>query len=187
MALRRGTLERGHCGKCADTEVIGLIEEPARWRDVVWVCRQHRETELERRRGANERRMYEAKQAEWYDERAQVLAAIELLPQAERAELHLLAARGPARHSTLAGSAPLRNEFGSRLPLAVCDRNRVYGAGGAVTVPNAPVRIGVLHGAVGGAVAAAGTGTPAPGSTIPALTNCWTDQAVNGIRAWPRA
>ncbi len=96
MALRRGTLERGRCGECADTDVIGLIEEPARWRDVVWICRQHRETELERRRGADERRMYEAKQADWYDERAQVLAAIELLPAAERAELHALAARGPA-------------------------------------------------------------------------------------------
>jgi len=96
MALRRGTIARGLCVDCGDAQVIGLIADPPKWREVVWVCRQHRETELERRRGADERRMYEAKQADWYDERAQVLAAIELLPAAERAELHAIAARGPA-------------------------------------------------------------------------------------------
>ncbi len=95
MALRRGTLARGRCVGCGDAQVIGLIADPAKWREVVWVCRQHRETELERRRGADERRMYEAKQADWYDERARVLAAIELLPPDERARLHAIAERGP--------------------------------------------------------------------------------------------
>jgi len=106
MALRRGTIARGLCVDCNDSQVIGLIADPVRWREVVWVCWQHRETELERGRGADERRMYEAKQADWYDERAQVLAAIELLPTPERAELHALAARGPAG-MRLSPGAPL--------------------------------------------------------------------------------
>lgn len=187
VALRRGTLERGRCAACGETEVTALIADPAAWREVVWICREHRETELERRRGASERRTYEAKQVVWYDERARVLAAIELLPPAERAELHALAARGPAGMRLLPG-APLYvmnlvHVYNGRFATA----EQVYGAGGAVTVPNAPVRIGVLHGAVGGAVAAAGTGVPVPGSTIPAPINCSADHAVNGIRAWPRA
>ena len=106
MALRRGTIARGLCIDCDDAQVIGLIADPAKWREVVWVCRHHRESELERRRGADERRMYEVKQADWYDERAQVLAAIELLPAAKRAELHALAARGPAG-MRLSRGAPL--------------------------------------------------------------------------------
>ncbi len=106
MALRRGTLERGRCRECGEADVIGLIEEPARWREAVWVCREHRATELERRREAAERRAYQDKQAAWYDERARVLAAIELLPPNERAQLHALAARGPAG-TQLSPGAPL--------------------------------------------------------------------------------
>ncbi len=106
MAVRRGAIARGRCLDCGEAQVIGLIADPARWREVVWICREHRETELERRRGASERRTYEAKQVVWYDERARVLAAIELLPLAERAELHALAARGPAGMRLLPG-APL--------------------------------------------------------------------------------
>jgi len=106
MALRRGTLERGRCRECGDIDVIGLIEEPARWREVVWVCREHRETEYERRREAEAQRAYQAKQEVWYDERARVLAEVELLPPDERAQLHALAARGPAGW-TLSPEAPL--------------------------------------------------------------------------------
>jgi len=94
MALRRGTLDRGRCADCGDTAVIGLIADPARWREAVWVCREHRAAELERRLEDMERRAYEAKQAVWYDERAQALAAIELLPSDEQARLRALAARG---------------------------------------------------------------------------------------------
>ena len=106
MALRRGTLERGHCRACDAREVVGLIADPADWRAVVWVCREHRQAELERRRDAAAQRAYQAQQAAWYDERARMLAAIELLPPAERARLHALAARGPAG-STLSSEAPL--------------------------------------------------------------------------------
>jgi len=63
MALRRGTLERGRCRECGETDVIGLIEEPARWREAVWVCREHRQAELERLRDTAAQRAADAKQA----------------------------------------------------------------------------------------------------------------------------
>ncbi len=106
MSLRRGMLARGRCRDCGATDVIGLIEDPARWREAVWVCRAHREAKLERRAEATERRAYQDKQAAWYDERAHVLAAIGLLPPNERAQLHALAARGPAG-TQLSPGAPL--------------------------------------------------------------------------------
>jgi len=106
MALRRGTLERGRCRVCGDAEVIGLIAEPARWREVEWVCREHRQAELDRRRDDADQRAAEVKQAVWYAERARVLAAIDLLPPAEQAQLHKLAVRGPAGMQ-LSPGAPL--------------------------------------------------------------------------------
>jgi len=106
MALRRGTMQRGVCQICGTTDVLGIIEDPARWREVVWVCREHREAELERRREDAAQRTANAKQAAWYDERARVLAAIELLPLDERARLEALAERGPAG-MRLSPGAPL--------------------------------------------------------------------------------
>ena len=106
MALRRRTLERGSCRFCGDAEVIGLIAEPSRWRDVVWVCREHRQAELDRRRDDADQRAAEVKQAAWYEERARVLAAIELLPPDEQAQLRELAVRGPAG-MRLSPGAPL--------------------------------------------------------------------------------
>jgi len=106
MALRRGTLERGRCVECGAREVVGLIADPADWRAVVWVCREHREAELERRRAAEAERAYKAKQAVWYDERARVLAEVELLPPEQRATLQAFAARGPAG-TQLSPGAPL--------------------------------------------------------------------------------
>ncbi len=106
MALSRGTLARGRCRDCGATDVIGLIEDPARWREAVWVCLEHRAGELERRQDAEAKRAYQAKQEVWYDERARVLAAIELLLPDERARLHALAARGPAG-TQLSPGAPL--------------------------------------------------------------------------------
>jgi len=106
MALRRGTLERGRCRECGAREVVGVIADPADWRAVVWVCREHRQAELERRRDATAQRAADARQTAWYDERTRALAAIELLPPAERARLHALAARGPAG-TQLSPGAPL--------------------------------------------------------------------------------
>jgi hypothetical protein len=117
MALRRGTLERGRCRECGGAAVIGMIADPARWREVVWVCPEHRQAELDRRQADADRQEYEAKQAVWYDERERTLAAIELLPPAEKAWLHERAARGPAGWQLSAGS-----------PLYVMNLVRVYKA-----------------------------------------------------------
>lgn len=106
MALRRGTLARGRCQDCGAGEVVGLIADPGRWRDVVWVCLEHRQAELERRQDAAAQQAANAKQVAWYDERDLVLAAIKFLPQTEQAQLHALAARGPAG-TQLAPGAPL--------------------------------------------------------------------------------
>lgn len=95
MALKRGTMQRGTCQFCGTDAVIGLIEDPVCWRKVVWVCRAHRASELERRREVETKYAYQAKQDAWYDERDRVLAAIELLPPEERAQLHAAASRGP--------------------------------------------------------------------------------------------
>ncbi len=106
MALRRGTMRRGLCQICGTADVMGIVEDPQRWRDVVWVCREHRAAELERRREDAAQRTANAKQAAWYDERARVLAAVELLSPAERAQLHALAQQGPVG-TQLSPSAPL--------------------------------------------------------------------------------
>lgn len=96
MALRRGKLLRGACTVCGTADVEALIADPRRPLDVVWVCRNDRVVLHERAREAADRRLYEARQAAWYDERDQTLAAIALLPPAEQAKLQALAARGPA-------------------------------------------------------------------------------------------
>jgi len=106
MALRRGTMRRGLCQICGTTDVMGIIEEPQRWRDAVWVCREHRDVQLERRREDAAQHTANAKQTAWYDERTRVLAAIELLPPEERARLEALAERGPAG-MRLSPGAPL--------------------------------------------------------------------------------
>ncbi len=106
MALRRGTMKRGMCQICGTADVMGVIEDPQQWRDVVWVCREHRAAELERRREDAAQCTANAQQAAWYDERARVLAAIELLPPDERARLEALAERGPAG-MRLSPGAPL--------------------------------------------------------------------------------
>ncbi len=105
MALRRGTLVRGRCRECGASDVMGLIADPADWREAVWVCREHRQAELERRREDVAQRAADAKQAAWYDERTRVLAAIELLPPHEQARLHALASQGPL--GRLTPEAPL--------------------------------------------------------------------------------
>ena len=83
-----------------------MIADPGRWRDVVWVCLEHRQAELERRQDAAAQQAANAKQVAWYDERDLVLAAIKFLPPTEQAQLHALAARGPAG-TQLAPGAPL--------------------------------------------------------------------------------
>jgi len=107
MALRRGTMQRGLCQRCGTAaEVLAIIEDPQQWRDVVWVCRLDRDEARERQRDEQAELVRARERAAWADERTQVLAAIELLPPNERAQLHALAAQGPAGW-TLSPEAPL--------------------------------------------------------------------------------
>jgi len=106
MALRRGTMRRGLCQICGTTDVMGVVEDPQKWRDVVWVCRRDRAEARERQRDEQAELVRACERAAWADERTQVLAAIELLPPNERAQLHALAALGPAGW-TLSPEAPL--------------------------------------------------------------------------------
>lgn len=128
MALRRGSLERGHCGFCGSATVIARIADPVRWREIVWVCREHRRAELDRREGLAEQRAAEIRQAQWYAERDRVLSAIDLLPPDERAQLHILAAKGPAG-VRLSPDAPLYT-----MNLVRAFKSRLWPARGAVNV-----------------------------------------------------
>ncbi len=115
MALRRRTLARGCCRICGDAEVIGLIAEPTRWREVVWVCREHRQADLDRCREDAEQRAAEAKQAAWYLERARVVAAIRPSSAGRAGPTARARSPGSSRDATLARRAGLRHE--SRTPL----------------------------------------------------------------------
>ncbi len=128
MALRRGSLKRGHCGFCGGATVIATIPDPARWREIVWVCRDHRQAELGRRQELAEQRAAELRQAQWYAERDRVLAAIDLLPPEERAQLHTLAGKGPAG-VRLSPGAPLYT-----INLVRVFKSRLRPARGAVDV-----------------------------------------------------
>ncbi len=96
MALRRGTMLRGMCQICGTTDVMGMMEDPQRWRDVVWVCRRDRDVARERRRDEKAQLAANRERSGWAQERTRVLAAIDLLPPDVRARLHELTARGPA-------------------------------------------------------------------------------------------
>ncbi len=106
MALRRGTMKRGVCQICGTADVIGVVEDPQQWRDVVWVCRRDRDVARERQMKAQAQLRASRERAAWAEERTRVLAAIELLPPNERAQLLALAAQGPAGW-TLSPEAPL--------------------------------------------------------------------------------
>ena len=97
---------RGLCQSCGTADVMGVIEDSQRWRDVTWVCRRDRDDARERQRDDQAELVRARERAAWADERTRVLAAIELLPPNERAQLLALAAQGPAGW-TLSPEAPL--------------------------------------------------------------------------------
>jgi len=113
MALRRGTMVRGLCQICGTDDVIGIINDPQRWREVAWVCRRDEEAQLAASR----------ERAAWAEERTRVLAAIELLPPDIWARLHARAAQGPAGW-TLSPEAPLYMMNLVRVYKASRDRGR---------------------------------------------------------------
>ncbi len=106
MALQRGMMKRGLCQICGTTDVMGIIEDPQQWRDVVWICRRDRHVARQRQQEAEADLLASRERAAWADERTRVLAEVELLPPDERTRLCALAAQGPAG-STLSPEAPL--------------------------------------------------------------------------------
>jgi len=93
VAIARGKLPKGRCVRCsAWDDVTALILDPAKWREVVWVCRDHRADEIAWRTKSPEVDPAVA----WQTERERALTAIAALPEAQQAALRAIAARGPA-------------------------------------------------------------------------------------------
>ena len=91
VALARGTIVKEPCVVCGGrTNVTACIANPALWREVVWVCREHRRDEIAKRTPGPD------PAERWGRRREAALCAIAALPEAERARLHAIAARGPA-------------------------------------------------------------------------------------------
>jgi hypothetical protein len=93
VAIARGKLLKGRCVRCSCwDDVTALILDPTKWREVVWVCRDHRADEFVRLTKPAEIDPAVA----WQTERECALAAIAALPEAQQAALRAIAARGPA-------------------------------------------------------------------------------------------
>jgi len=75
---------------------MGVVEDPQRWRDVIWVCRRDRDVARERQVEAQAQLIASRERAAWAEERTRALAAIELLPPEAQAQLHEVASQGPA-------------------------------------------------------------------------------------------
>jgi len=105
MALRRGTMQRGLCQICGTADVMGVMEDPQRWRDVTWVCRRDRDVARERRRDEKAQLAANRERAAWAEERTRVLATIDLLPPDVRASRARISRTGG--HPTVARGAAL--------------------------------------------------------------------------------
>jgi hypothetical protein len=93
VAIARGTLTIAPCVVCGGyDELTANIADPTRWRDVVWVCRDHRADEIARRTTPPP----VDPAVVWQTERERALAAIAALPEVQQAALRAIAARGPA-------------------------------------------------------------------------------------------
>lgn len=95
VAIARGKIVKGACVVChRHDKVVAHIANPARWHDVVWTCREHRD---EVRTGGQTRADAPPIHGErWLDQREAVLSAITELSEEERERLYDVAARGPA-------------------------------------------------------------------------------------------
>jgi hypothetical protein len=92
MAIRRGTIVRESCRLCNEPNVTAYIADPAKWRTVVWLCREHRAAEIARLRAPSQEELLATRTAR----REAALASVAVLPEAVRAQLHAIAACGPA-------------------------------------------------------------------------------------------
>lgn len=91
MAIARGEMMKEACGVCQRRgDVIAYIADPARWSDVVWTCREHRNGAVELRRQLTSQR------PTWLDQREAALTAIADLSKEVRELLYEIASCGPA-------------------------------------------------------------------------------------------
>ena len=96
--LRRGKLCKGRCAICGEPEVLAAWDDPAKPREVRWLCAEH----YADRRDA--KREGDAARARLADQWADLRAELALLPPTVQAELHEAALRGPAGHGARPGS-----------------------------------------------------------------------------------
>jgi hypothetical protein len=81
VAIKRGTLKKHPCARCgAREDLTGFIADPKNWREVLWLCRDHHQTE-------RERRVKNAKRAAWAELRARFAAEWPSLPTDVQARL----------------------------------------------------------------------------------------------------
>lgn len=107
MALKRGKITKGFClePRCARTEVTAYIADPAKWREIVWVCRDHRDELI---RGIVERERARTKRDAWKTKREWAVSVFGTFPPEEQAAIRTLAARNPVfRDRELAVDSPL--------------------------------------------------------------------------------
>jgi hypothetical protein len=107
MALKRGKITKGLCvePRCASAEVTAYIADPTKWREIVWVCRDHRAAVVE---GIAERERARVKQDAWKTKREWALFVFETLPPGLQAEIRTLARRNPIfRDRVLEVDSPL--------------------------------------------------------------------------------
>jgi len=92
MALKRGTIRRGHCAECGSLKTTAYVADPATWRVIVWVCRDHR---VELIAGILEREQARERQDAWKIKREWAFSLFEAMPAEVQAELRTLALRNP--------------------------------------------------------------------------------------------
>jgi hypothetical protein len=105
MALKRGTITRDHCIECGSLKTTAYIADPATWRAIVWICRDHRDDFI---RGTLEREQAREKQDAWKIKRERALSVFDAMLPEVQAEIRTLARRNPVfPDRDLAIDAPL--------------------------------------------------------------------------------
>jgi len=105
MALKRGTIAREHCTECGCLKTTAYIADPAKWRKIVWVCRDHRAAVVE---GILERERAREKQDAWKIKREWALSLFDAMSPEVQGEIRTLARRNPVfPDRDLAIDAPL--------------------------------------------------------------------------------
>jgi hypothetical protein len=92
MAIKRGTITRGPCCECGSAKTTAYVADPAKWREIAWVCRDHRDELI---RGILEREQAREKQDAWKTKREWALSVFEVMPPEVQAEIRTLALRNP--------------------------------------------------------------------------------------------